>query len=118
MKSGVRKSKWNERFHLPNKEFGYTQDIFSKVAQHKIAHNKGMFRQTRPSTKSSKARLMTGNVETIQNKFGKTMSNQNLFKELKWNNRFNVAASKNNLNVHRDYKEFFDKPIDYDVSSS
>ena len=35
--------------------------------------------------------------------------------ETKWNGRFNVAISKNNMKVHTDYKEFFDRPIDYDV---
>ena len=36
-------------------------------------------------------------------------------KERKWNDRFSVASSKNNMRVYSDYKEYFDRPIDYDV---
>lgn len=40
---------------------------------------------------------------------------QLLIEEFNWNDKFNVMASKNNLRIHRNFKEYFDKPIDYDV---
>jgi len=38
-----------------------------------------------------------------------------LLEEFNWNENFNVMASKNNIRVHPNFKEYFDKPIDYDV---
>ena len=40
---------------------------------------------------------------------------QLLLDEFNWNENFNVMASKNNKQVHINYKEYFDKPFDYDV---
>ena len=38
-----------------------------------------------------------------------------LISEINWKDNFNVTASKNNIQVHENYKEFFDRPIQYDV---
>ena len=38
-----------------------------------------------------------------------------LLTEFNWVENFNVAASKNNVRVHKNYQEYFDRPIDYDV---
>jgi hypothetical protein len=34
---------------------------------------------------------------------------------MNWAENFSVKASKNNVEVHNNYKEYFDKPIFYDV---
>lgn len=36
--------------------------------------------------------------------------------EKKWNRNFSVTASKNNDTLHTDYKEYFDRPLQYNVS--
>jgi hypothetical protein len=33
---------------------------------------------------------------------------------MNWIEKFNVMSSKNNVRVHTNFREFFDKPIDYD----
>mmetsp|Transcript_22506 Transcript_22506/g.22312 ORF Transcript_22506/g.22312 Transcript_22506/m.22312 type:complete len:172 (-) Transcript_22506:8-523(-) len=40
---------------------------------------------------------------------------EKITRERRWNERFYITNSKNNQKVFNDYKEFFDKPIDYDV---
>jgi hypothetical protein len=35
--------------------------------------------------------------------------------EFNWNEKFNVMQSKNNLRVHNNYHEYFDRPLEYDV---
>jgi hypothetical protein len=35
--------------------------------------------------------------------------------EFNWVDNFNIKASKNNVEVHKNYHEYFDRPIDYDV---
>ena len=37
--------------------------------------------------------------------------------ENKWDRNFYVTASKNNETVHTDYKEYFDRPLAYDIKS-
>ena len=36
--------------------------------------------------------------------------------ENKWNQNFNVTASKNNETLHTDYKEYFDRPLAYTIN--
>ena len=36
--------------------------------------------------------------------------------EEQWKENFNVMASKNNDKLHRNYHEYFDRPVEYDVS--
>lgn len=38
-----------------------------------------------------------------------------MLNEFNWVDNFNVMNSKNNIQVHKNYHEYFDKPIDYDV---
>lgn len=40
--------------------------------------------------------------------------NNNTSKEQQWVSNFNVMGSKNNAKIHRHYKEFFDRPVEYD----
>lgn len=37
-----------------------------------------------------------------------------LIKEFNWVDKFNVMASKNNVRVHDNFREYFDRPIIYD----
>lgn len=38
-----------------------------------------------------------------------------LVAEFNWDDKFNVMASKNNIQVHKNYHEYFDRPIEYDA---
>ena len=38
-----------------------------------------------------------------------------LLQEFNWTDHFHTMASKNNIKVHSNYQEYFDRPIDYDV---
>ncbi len=40
---------------------------------------------------------------------------QLLLNEFNWVDQFQAMASKNNIKVHTNYMEYFDRPIDYDV---
>ena len=110
LKSGAKKSKrWNERFYIPNKEFGYTQDVFSKVAQDKILRGPTSSSK-RPMSKFDKNRVSSGKQSrefsntNYLNKFSRefptptqnirSLNKNNYIKELKWNDRFNVTSSK------------------------
>jgi hypothetical protein len=106
MKSGFRNpKKWDERFYLTN-DFKTGIDPIGKIFKSKS--NRVLSGKTRRSN-YSKAEQENG----VRNfKIGK---NIDLMKEMKWNTRFHVANSKNNMRVFKDYKEFFDRPIDYDV---
>lgn len=46
----------------------------------------------------------------------KTQSHKNLlFQEFNWNEKFHILASKNNIQCHKNYAEYFDAPVEYDV---
>ena len=45
----------------------------------------------------------------------RTSSQEAIVQEVNWDGKFNVMGSKNNIQVHKHYREFFDKPINYDV---
>jgi hypothetical protein len=36
--------------------------------------------------------------------------------EKNWHDAFSVMGSKNNTLMHRNYREYFDKPVPYDVN--
>jgi len=69
-----------------------------------------MFKKTSPTKQSPKA-PEEPQLAQQRSKSQKTL----LVNEFNWNENFNVMASKNNQLVHESYREFFDKPIDYDV---
>lgn len=67
------------------------------------------YRFQRPSTQSGQSRMSAKSLRKAQ-------SQKNLLvAEFNWNEKFNIMASKNNIQVHKNYHEYFDKPIDYDV---
>lgn len=38
-----------------------------------------------------------------------------LVAEFNWDDKFNIMASKNNIQAHKNYHEYFDRPIEYDA---
>jgi len=54
--------------------------------------------------------------QSLESNHGHSVSQKNLLvNEFNWCENFNVMSSKNNIQVHRNYQEFFDRPINYDV---
>jgi hypothetical protein len=47
--------------------------------------------------------------------YSTVLTQESLVGERNWNDKFAVMGSKNNKRVHNNYKEYFDKPIDFDV---
>ena len=108
LQSGFRNpKKWNERFYLTNSK-GFVDDpigrMYSRSKSSRLLSGK-----TRKDYYSKIDQEMKG----IQN-FKATKGKHSLMKH-KWDDRFYITSSKNNLKVHNDYKEFFDRPIEYDV---
>lgn len=99
--------KWDERFYLADGKFRANDPISKLYSRSKS--NRVLTAKTRKDYYSKVDKEING----IPNL--KAKKNSKILKETRWNERFNVAISKNNMNVHSDYKEFFDKPIDYDV---
>ncbi|CAI2372885.1 unnamed protein product [Moneuplotes crassus] len=111
--------KWNPRFYL-------TEGIFQPGdGANKLFENTRSFRQF---NKGRKPEVFT-KLKTIEKDVGaqthrqffpalkhsRHRSMEDLLREKKWNQRFNITNSKNNNRVFNDYKEFFDKPIHYDA---
>ena len=46
-------------------------------------------------------------------RYSKLYKERDIGKELNWVDNFSVTFSKNNNNIHRTFKEFFDKPVNY-----
>lgn len=47
--------------------------------------------------------------------YSKVAMERDVFGELGWIPNFNVKKSKNNIDRHTNYREFFDAPKDYNV---
>jgi len=45
--------------------------------------------------------------------YSKVSLERDVYGELGWIPNFNIKKSKNNIVCHTNYKEFFDKPVDY-----
>ena len=108
LQSGNRHSKrWDERFYLTKGQVKIQDpvgDLYKRSKSNRLFSGK---------TKRSYFTKIDKELNGIKN--AKSKGNKLSRMEHKWNERFNVAYSKNNGLVHRDYKEFFDRPIDYDV---
>jgi hypothetical protein len=108
LRSGFKNPKrWDERFYLNNIEMKGSDPIAKLYGRSKS--NRVLTAKTR-NDYYYKADKEIGGIPNMRSK-----KNQEILMETKWNDRFNVAISKNNMKVHTNYKEFFDRPIDYDV---
>ena len=112
---------WNDRFHVMTTKDNPKLHIFYKELFGKPSHVKHedvlLMDKGKPS-------YLFGSSYTpfIGDKMSKTMRKTlsqeqlkfNNSKEHKWVSNFNVMGSKNNDRVHRHFKEYFDRPVDYD----
>lgn len=63
--------------------------------------------------------MTQGGVMERRMKRGSTPNSQSqknlLITEFNWIDNFNVMSSKNNIQVHKNYQEYFDRPLNYDA---
>lgn len=102
---------WNGRHHVTPSNFNstnhkYYKQLFDKPFRNKeiIAHNPR--RQLDPYEEND----VKG---TRMPDYSKVTRDRDVYGELGWVPNFNVKNSKNNNDRHGNYREFFDKPKDY-----
>ena len=102
---------WNNRFHVQPSAFNgqnhtYYKQFFdkpSKTIQDRVL---------RP--RKTLDPYLKNEFENRIPKYSKVYSKQTRAKEMQWVDNFAVKCSKDNARIHRKFKEFFDRPRDYE----
>ncbi|CAI2368408.1 unnamed protein product [Moneuplotes crassus] len=122
LQSGFRKNKkWNERFYLADGTFQPNDGVNNLFTNTRSFRHFKKQKRSQYFTKLSTIEKNAGavshrklhNFTNLKHKRHNSM--EKITRERRWNERFYITNSKNNQKVFNDYKEFFDKPIDYDV---
>eukprot|EP00347_Sterkiella_histriomuscorum_P008727 403343983 len=106
---------------IPIEEFyrssSLSQLLFDSAEKKQSRNNesaRGTFRQSLGSRLGKRSSTQSASISRGQLRRAQSQKNL-LVAEFNWDEKFNIMASKNNIQVHKNYQEYFDKPIEYDA---
>lgn len=101
---------WDDRFHVsPSKANDKTHTFYKQFFDKPTRSTQGIVlkpkRQLDP--------YLENETKTRIPPYSKIYKERNVEKEFGWVDNFAVTHSKNNVQIHKNFKEFFDKPVSY-----